>query len=66
MTRPKTIAQRVDASDKRLKERGGRKFNLKLSPEAAQALEQLEASTGLSGTAIINELIIKAAKHENS
>jgi len=56
---PKTTAERVDAHDLRLISQGGRKLNgIRLTPEAAVALAELEAS-GESATAAINRLLVE-------
>ena len=59
MTRPKTTAQRVDSYDARLAAMGGRRLNgIRLTPEAAAALAQLEA-LGESATAVFNRLLLR-------
>lgn len=62
---PKTISQRVDAHDERLRSQGGRKLNgIRLSPEAASALATLEQA-GESATAAINRLLISSQRRES-
>jgi hypothetical protein len=56
----KTNAEKVATYDKKLIERGGRKLNcIRLQPEAAEVLAKFEAA-GVSATAIINALLVKA------
>lgn len=50
----------VAKSRQKLLERGGRRINLWLSPEAAKALEKL--SRGSSPTQVIEGLLLKAAR----
>lgn len=59
-------AARVKSYEQRFKESGGRVIHkLRLKPDAAQALAQLEALGWGSPTAIINQLIVsEAARHE--
>lgn len=60
--KPQSSAQRVDAHDDRLRAAGGRKLNgIRLSPEAAQVLADIE-STGESATAAINRLLIESSQ----
>lgn len=56
---PKTSAERVAEHDARLMVQGGRKLSgIRLTPEAAAALAELEAS-GESATAAINRLLME-------
>lgn len=56
---PRTIAERVALHDARLAQQGGRKLNgIRLSPEAATALAELEAA-GESATSAINRLLME-------
>ena len=62
---PKTIAQRVDAHDEKLRSQGGRKLNgIRLTPEAASALAELELA-GESATAAINRLLIASQRSDS-
>ncbi|MNN97329.1 hypothetical protein D3C81_2164740 [compost metagenome] len=58
---PKTSTSRVEAHEKNLLARGGRRLSgIKLQPEAAESLADLEAK-GESATAAINRLLIEEA-----
>lgn len=57
----KTSTSRVEAHEKSLLARGGRRLSgIKLQPDAAEALADLEAK-GESATAAINRLLIEEA-----
>lgn len=57
----KTSTSRVEAHEKNLLARGGRRLSgIKLQPEAAESLADLEAK-GESATAAINRLLIEEA-----
>jgi len=60
--KPKSSARRVQRHEEKLVAQGGRRMNLKLTPEANEALERLSAASGDSGTAVINRLIVEAAR----
>lgn len=62
MTADKTVSARVGRARKRLAAEGGRRLDLRLSPEANAAAERLAASTGESLTALINRLLIEASR----
>lgn len=56
---PKTSTSRVEAHEKNLLARGGRRLNgIKLQPDAAKALADLEAK-GESATAAVNRLLVQ-------
>lgn len=55
-----TGSQRVGKARQRFISQGGRRLDLRLSPEAAQALDRLTAETGESATALINRLLIES------
>ena len=58
---PKTSTSRVEAHEKNLLARGGRRLSgIKLQPDAAESLADLEAK-GESATAAINRLLIEEA-----
>ena len=60
----KTTGQRVDKHDAALIERGGCKLNgIRLAPDAAAALERIEAA-GESATAAINRLLISSQNQD--
>jgi len=61
---PKKVAQRVEEYEARLLERGGRKLNgIRLVPEAAEALAEMEGR-GETATKVINRLLIAAREQE--
>lgn len=57
-----TIARRKNAKDRRRRilAEGGRRVELLLLPDAAHALERLEATTGDNATAVISGLLLQA------
>lgn len=59
---PKTSTSRVEAHEKNLLARGGRRLSgIKLQPEAAESLADLEAK-GESATAAINRLLVQESE----
>lgn len=59
---PKTSTSRVEAHEKNLLARGGRRLNgIKLQPEAAEALADLEAK-GESATTAVNRLLVQESE----
>ncbi|MEX0746185.1 MAG: hypothetical protein WD118_11335 [Phycisphaeraceae bacterium] len=59
---PDSTYARVSRARKRLAEQGGRRMDLRLSPDANAAAAQLAAVNGESVTAVINRLLIDAAR----
>lgn len=62
MTHDKTSAARVGRARQRLAAEGGRRMDLRLSPEANAAATRICSLTGESTTALINRLLIKTAE----
>lgn len=61
---PKKVAQRVSEYEARLLEKGGRKLSgIRLVPEAAEALAEME-KRGETATKVINRLLIAAKDKE--
>lgn len=58
---PKTPAERYAKSEQTLRTQGGRRLNVRLSADAAEALDQLTQSQGLSQTAATEAALIQAA-----
>lgn len=57
-----TPAQRVARSQARLIERGGRRLNVLLQPDAAQALDALMQADSASASAIVNDTLLQAGR----
>lgn len=57
-----TVARRRNAKERRARVQGdgGRRVDLLLPPDAAEALARLEATTGDSATAVITGLLLQA------